>query len=154
MYVTWAPEMAVDDGMIDDDHRTIIEIINDFIDLNDSAAGPDNLAQTLLKLGHYATVHFKREELLQRQIRYPYAEAHGSQHQDIVKQLDMFRRRYFIRDAPREGLLPLQLDLRAFLRTWFLDHVIQSDLRMRPYSAFIRRWESGRADLSRAVSMS
>lgn len=94
MQIAWRPQMAVDHGMIDKDHWTLLQIISEFTDIKGDLPGADVLGGILLKLDHYAKVHFEREQWLQQKIGYPYADAHEHEHRDLTKRLDVMREKF------------------------------------------------------------
>ena len=60
MNIAWRPQISVDNGVIDDDHRTLIEIINAFINLKYDREIL-KFKKVLMKLDEYAKFHFERE---------------------------------------------------------------------------------------------
>ena len=150
MSISWRPQMAVDHGMIDDDHRIIIAISNEFIAIDGALPTAAELLAILRKLKRYTLSHLDREQKLQKEIRYPYADAHEYQHKDLIKRLDNMKMK-FKKEQTQEELAANYRSVAELLRTWFIDHIIHSDLRMRPFAAVMRRLETGIVDLSRAV---
>jgi len=91
MLIVWRDQMSVDGGSIDQDHRTLIGIINEFAATDATPAAIPVLEQILAKLDRYTQIHFEREEKLQRAINYPYHEAHRHAHNDLIRQLSEVR---------------------------------------------------------------
>jgi len=151
MHISWREQMAVDHGMIDDDHRQIIAITNEFIDLEGTPFRAADLQRILAKLDRYTKTHLQREQQLQKKIFYPFAEAHEYQHRDLIKRLDAMRAK--VKPELADNQLAIVFDdLAQLLRHWFIDHIIHSDLRMRPYAAILRQLSAGAADLAAAVT--
>jgi len=149
--ITWEPHFSVDRGVIDDDHHALIAIINEFV--NPRIALPDALAlgNVLLKLDRYTKMHLRREELLQIKIGFPHLDTHRQQHEALIARLNAMRRDFRLDAGPRQ-VAAAHRDVAALLDTWLTDHILQSDLRMRPYGAALRRGAAGFADLSRTDS--
>lgn len=124
--------MAVGDPTIDEDHKHLIELINAFEIAISGKIDHRKVARVLLGLLEYTGEHFAREEELQLRIRYPYHESHRHAHRDVLKKLSDIISEYsmapagFARDSLVRGLT-------EFLKEWLIDHIIQSDLRMKPY---------------------
>jgi hemerythrin-like metal-binding domain len=125
--------MSVGDPTIDDDHKHLVELINTFeTAISGTAIDHKRVARVLLGLVEYTGEHFAREEELQLKIRYPYHESHRRSHRDVLKKLSDIVTDYskappgFARDSMVRGLA-------NFLKEWLVDHIIQSDLRMKPY---------------------
>jgi hemerythrin len=125
--------MAVDGGLIDRDHQVLIAIINEFSDIAVAPVAGDRLRRTLLGLDNYAKRHFAREEELQRAIGFPDRDSHHREHLRLVARLTHFR-------SELDGMKAAELAaaherMTGFLHHWIIDHVIKSDLRMRPFAA-------------------
>ncbi|MBX9635234.1 MAG: hemerythrin family protein, partial [Magnetospirillum sp.] len=90
------------------------------------------IARVLLSLVDYTGEHFAREEKLQLAIRYPYHESHRRSHRDVLKKLSDIVTEYS-QTAAGPGRDRMVRDLANFLKEWLVDHIIQSDLRMKPY---------------------
>lgn len=159
MSIIWRNEMSVDGGVIDHDHQTLIAIINEFCDAPHDAHTVENLRAILAKLQHYAELHFKREEALQNAAQYPFREAHQHEHHELICQLEKVRSELSAltgpspeevaetasgSGTPAAHTAPAQpeifvgqvhAELAELLHHWLIDHVIKSDLRLKPYVA-------------------
>jgi hemerythrin len=124
--------MSVGEPTIDDDHKHLVELINAFEKAITGTIDHKRVARVLLGLVEYTGEHFAREEELQLKIRYPYHESHRRSHRDVLKKLSDIVEDYskappgIARDSMVRGLAD-------FLKEWLVDHIIQSDLRMKPY---------------------
>ena len=88
MAIMWRDEMSVDGGVIDDDHKCLIGLVND-VDL--VKPGPEmklQLQLILARLRAYAGVHFDREQRLQIASAFTYAQAHRARHRSLMRELD------------------------------------------------------------------
>ena len=136
--IRWSPAMAIDQGLIDDDHRHLIDIINRFGRyLEQGRSGVNDALDVLTALEFYAGTHFEREERLQRLVRYPESPAHGAEHARLRRELTAMIVR--ASSAPEEADAELMTGVGKLLRAWLLGHVIQHDLRMKPYVPRMRR---------------
>lgn len=134
MSIAWRDAMCVGEPMVDEDHKHLVDLINAF----ETALGGSGkiehkkIARVLLSLVDYTGAHFTREEALQREIRYPYHESHVRSHRDVLKKLSDIVTEYS-RTPEGPGRDRMVRDLAGFLKEWLVDHIIQSDLRMKPY---------------------
>lgn len=131
MTVEWRDAMNVGDEVIDADHRHLVDMINDFERAVAGQIDHKKLGRVLMGLVEYTGEHFQREEDIQLRVGYPYHESHRRSHRDVLKQLVEIVQKYtqtqgHLRDDMVRGL-------GKFLREWLVDHIIQSDLRMKPY---------------------
>jgi hemerythrin len=130
--------MMIDRGLIDDDHRHLIDIINRFgARLSRGTAGIPEAVDVLHALEFYAATHFEREEWLQRLASYPECQSHHDDHQRLMRRLDeIIARTRSVTEADRAEVVP---QLSRLLRSWLLDHIIKLDLRMKPYVHLMKR---------------
>ena len=147
--IRWRDAMVVDRGLIDEDHRHLIDIINRFGDEGSRGRGGLAVAVDVLHaLQFYAETHFEREEQLQRLVNYPEQALHHDEHRRLTATLDdMIAKAGSITD---DGASVVQ-EVSALLSHWLLDHVIKMDLRMKPYGALMSQHASGLPEL-RAVA--
>lgn len=159
MSILWRPSMAIDNSILDHDHQVLLSIINDFDEAIPSVNGKTELERTLAKLHHYINTHMGREEHLQAVARFPERKQHHEQHHILRRRLDTITEKVsaldlsvtetlrsdtnhneiaFIDDAAVNHFLFAYEEIRALLRTWFVDHIIKSDLQMKPYVEAMR----------------
>jgi len=129
--IHWREQMTVDGGVIDQDHRHLIEIINQFEKFADDGLDREEGMEILYALKFYASTHFKREERLQRRVDYPHYEAHKKEHQALAGQLDMLIDKVAAdADRPNDELA---VETSVLLQHWLIDHVLHSDMKLRDY---------------------
>jgi hemerythrin len=146
--IRWRPAMAVDSGIIDDDHRHLIDIINSFS--YHRARGRPALPQAidcLNSLKFYAETHFAREERLQCLVNYPDHRHQHDQHRELMTALHamIWRAERTLTESDASGIVE---DLGTLLRRWLLNHIIGSDLRMKPYAKAMNRYAADLPPLS------
>jgi len=91
MTIIWRDEMVIDGGIIDDDHKCLIRIVNDVDQVAPGSKMAKELATILDQLKVYVRIHLEREERLQVVTAYPYAESHRVDHRTLVRELDAMR---------------------------------------------------------------
>jgi hemerythrin len=173
MSIQWREEMAIDHGPIDQDHRTLIAIINEFCDTAPTAATVSRLQAILDKLSRYTAVHFRREEGLQTEAEYPYADAQHHEHMELIRRLATIREQLAkLTGAPDDStgvsradqptatstpnkpvgdIAAVHADVEAFVHDWLIDHIIRSDLRMKPYVAKMAQYAQQLKPLDQAI---
>jgi hemerythrin len=157
MPIQWRCEMAIDNDAVDHDHQVLIAVINEFFD-----AGPDEhellrMQGVLGKLEQYTHIHFAREEKLQVMVRYPYHDAHHQEHQELIRQLARIRGMVDAamqpEPAPDEATIRhLRIKVDTLLHEWLVDHIIKSDLRMKPYARAMARFAFTLEPLQKAAT--
>ncbi len=130
----WREELSVGHPDIDNDHKVLISIINDFEKTVDNWPGEKVIHEVLIKLHDYAGQHFSREEDIQVNHHYPFREEHKREHNILLAQVVDRANRYFIKKTEPITKEALQ-GVAEFLKHWLVDHIIKSDLRMRRFVA-------------------
>jgi len=150
MSIEWRQSMCVGEATIDEDHKHLVDLINDFEKAIVGKIDHRRLAKVLLGLIDYTGEHFTREEELQLKVRYPYYDSHRKQHRDVLKKLQQVIQEYI--DADEHNQDRMIRDMTNFLKEWLVDHIIVSDLRMRPYVAKMAESEKAAARLRRKAN--
>lgn len=128
MPIEWRQAMSVDGGVIDDDHRRLIGIVNSFERAHSTMW---DLTTVLEDLKAYAIKHFRREEELQRQMGFPGAEVHHQEHKRLLHRLDQIAAEFG--KGSSDDLSKLIAHTSELLNDWLIAHIISCDLKMKPY---------------------
>lgn len=127
MPIEWSDLLSVGHDTIDADHRHLIGLLNEFEASRDVAQAE----ATLRKLFVYAKTHFEREEAVQLACDYPHYEEHRQEHRILVERLNKIIRTHF---KPKNRDKPEIIEqVHRLLHQWVVRHVIDSDLKMKPY---------------------
>ncbi|NHA15328.1 bacteriohemerythrin [Thioalkalivibrio sp. XN279] len=141
MPVVWRERMRIGHELIDADHRYLLSLFNS-VEL--SLRVPDTLRYLPVFFGQfldYAREHFAREEQVQFKMGFPGYLEHKLEHQRIAAKLAELQDRISTElDAmpeDEEAVAALQEQLRPEIlelaRTWVIDHILQTDGKMRPW---------------------
>jgi len=137
MTIIWREKMAVDDGIIDQDHKHLIDIINRFENTVKEGLSLEAALEILYALKFYASTHFQREEKLQTLIEFPFCDAHKKEHQELLETLDTIISE--VKFSNDESHKKTARDTALLLRDWLVDHILHNDLRMRPFVDALHR---------------
>ena len=127
--VPWTAAMSVGDLRIDDQHRILIDTINQLA----SAESLNNhhvVSMIIDELLSYAAFHFDFEEKLMASVNYPDFEGHQKMHKRFVIWVEDFRDDFVTYGKPALGQPVLE-----FLKNWLTHHIMEED---QGYSPFIR----------------
>lgn len=142
--IVWREAMSVGSRDIDDDHRELIDIINEF-QLSPSMARARISAQKLLQ---YTKEHFAKEEKIQRACGLKNAEWHRGEHEKILVKLTEQVETLSAPGAPDPA--EIIADMSKLMRDWIIGHVIKIDCQMKPYIAANREAPSGKTAPAKA----
>ena len=125
--IQWREEMEIGVTSIDDDHKKLFEIINQF----DTCKNRKAAELTSKRLFSYTSTHFAREEEIQSEYRYPLRYEQKQEHERILKELRQLIRTAFIDNAQSDE--QVIAGLSDLMRKWIMDHVMHSDMKMKPF---------------------
>lgn len=121
--IMWDDTYSVEIQEIDEQHKCLIEIMNELYAVMANKASRDRVGDVLDKLVDYTKVHFAVEETLMRIFHYEEYDEHKAIHDHIVKQVLEYQ------DKFRAGEHRFGLDLLMFLKEWLFDHINKVDKR-------------------------
>jgi hemerythrin-like metal-binding domain len=127
--IQFTPDLMTNVEIIDQQHKALIECINEIVAMGVEAAGKEKIEKSLLFLGNYVIKHFHDEEEVQLQVGYPKYEQHRREHQDFVENYKAFVADYRERGPSIDFMLRLN---RAVIR-WIVQHIQDSDLDLAYY---------------------
>ncbi len=121
--VVWTDDMSVGCTQLDNDHKVLIQALNDFIDAIENDEGvfvTDGIFSVLLD---YTNYHFTREEAIMGACGYADLERHIKTHGELKEQLLDARRRYMLNPST-----DLEEEIRDFLYSWLQTHILIRDM--------------------------
>ena len=128
----WRDAMAIGHPEIDHARRHVIGRINDFERVLGSHGPHAALGLFLTGLYEESSVAFGREEKVQRECGFPFAEAHRKEHAALLEKVQALKDEFDGLDA-RGNFTPLLRDLAGLAKEWITAHIVQSDLKLKPY---------------------
>ncbi len=127
----WDDTLSIGIGLIDQQHKTWIEKLNDVSDALTSSLGSGHIVQTLGFLCDYTAHHFSSEEKHMVAQSYPELEEHRAKHAELKTTLDNL-----LDDFNEEGATPrLAEAIDTFLANWLIRHIQDVDQR---FGAFLK----------------
>jgi len=126
-YVEWRPALEVGQGKLDGDHRSLVDVLNRLHAAREQGQGKAEIEQVLVFLREYVVTHFRTEESLMIQHRYPGAAQHFAAHVDLVMKLSDLLTEY------RAGRAELTDAVLGFLESWLVDHILGPDKELGVY---------------------
>jgi hemerythrin len=124
--VEWDDAYSVEIQEIDEQHKCLIEIMNELYMALANKSNRDLIAEVLNKLVEYTKVHFAVEETLMRIFDYKDYESHKAIHDTIVDKVLTYQGKFNAGDDK------VGLELLMFLKDWLFDHITKVD---KAYSA-------------------
>ena len=120
--IEWDEKFSVGIKEIDDQHKVLVDILDELYLAMLKARGNEVIEATLDKVIRYTKTHFSTEELLFKKYSYPEENPHKAEHDAMLKKVDAFRRDF------KNGKL-IGVDLMHCLKKWFVEHLQTTDYR-------------------------
>ena len=123
-YLTWSDDLAVGNHFIDHDHQKLIDMVNRLHVLMGEGKGKDVIGKVLHNLITYTQEHFRREEDLMRNIKFPGLKEHQEEHDKLLNQVLELQKKF------DSGAATLSIQVLHFLRDWLINHIGKSDMQL------------------------
>lgn len=127
--VTWKDIYSVKVKSIDDQHRMLMDILNELHDAVMARVENKKIEGILHRLIQYTLEHFSLEEGLLARHNYPELAAHQEEHRKLTSQVKEFAARL------SKGEETIGLPMLRFLQEWLTGHILNTDNR---YSSYLR----------------
>lgn len=119
--ISWDDAYSVDIQEIDEQHKMLIEYMNELYIAMANKSNRDLIGEVLDKLVSYTKIHFAVEETMMRVFHYEGYEEHKAIHDKIVERVLDFQNQF------RAGNDKVGMELLMFLKDWLFDHINKVD---------------------------
>jgi hemerythrin-like metal-binding protein len=119
--IVWTNKYSVGCNYIDDQHKKLVQIINELNSAFLSSSERSIISKVLQELVDYTKYHFEAEEKLMEKYGYPNLENHKKIHKQFVDKVVEFSKRYELGDDV------VGYDMLNYLKDWLLNHIMGTD---------------------------
>ena len=126
--INWNDSYSVGNTEMDEQHKKLIELINDLILHSNAAPESKIVNETLYELFKYTRYHFQDEEELMQNLNYPNLEEHKKSHKNFIYKISMFCMEVMDRKAT------VTEDILKFLTNWIVEHTMLDDQDFKKYT--------------------
>jgi len=116
MKMKWSPEYNTGIDVIDDQHKRILDYINQI----DQNTDRHHTKQILDDIIDYTQSHFTFEESLQEEAGYKYRVPHKRVHDLFIKKIELYRQQF-------EQGASIEHELHEILSKWLINHIQHDD---------------------------
>lgn len=120
-YLVWKDEYSVGIKEMDNDHKKLINLINQLQTAVHYYTGREFEEKALDELVDYTKTHFKKEEQLLEDNNYAELEAHKELHQKFINKVNDFLEQY-----KQDSEVTIN-DTLEFLKDWLIKHINGTD---------------------------
>lgn len=124
----WRDVYSVYVSEMDNHHKVLFERANKFLEAVNSDKKNKAVNEALSFLIEYTEFHFKEEEALQRKHKYPDHKEHKKEHEQLVKDVLLFKNQMVNNE------IRISKKLIEFFKDWIIDHILTKD---RKYGHFL-----------------
>jgi hemerythrin len=116
----WTDQLNVGIEVIDQQHRRIVEYINQLDDVRAESHSREEVGNLINELVDYTISHFGFEESLQDEANYPFAKSHKKVHELFKQRVSDYQARFDKGEDISKGL-------NSLLVTWLFNHIKRDD---------------------------
>ncbi len=120
-FVRWEDTYSVDIAMIDDQHKRLFELLEQFHEAIRHKQTKLAISDILKGMTNYTVYHFSSEETLMTRHNYPAYLQHKNAHSMFIDKVSNFRERF------ESGQLLIPLEIANFLKDWLSNHILFTD---------------------------
>ena len=127
-FIQWSENVSVDNFIIDQQHKKLVEMVNSLYDAMSNGTGSDILEDIIESLISYTQNHFAHEERFMQSIGFPELAQHKRLHQDLSRKVkDIYAR-------ISSGQHVSSVSLANFLKDWLTAHILCDDQKYAHYA--------------------
>ncbi len=124
--IEWKAEYNIGIPTIDKQHRQLVTLINR---LTKEGASGGMISYVFDDLDLYVKEHFRAEEELLRAFEYEDFDAHKEEHRTFEQWLAAVRQSFNVGGSSSHLLAE---SVNTYLRSWLVNHILESDMAYRP----------------------
>jgi len=121
--IEWNENLSVKINSIDEQHKVLIDMINDFYEKINNKASNELISELINKMKSYTIVHFGTEEKYFKKYNYPAFKIHKKEHDYFVDKVVDLEKRY------NDGKMILSVEITNFLKDWLIKHIQGTDMK-------------------------
>jgi hemerythrin len=125
--IEWNDDFSVRIEEIDNQHKKLIEIINELHYAMRERKAKEALGNIINGLVDYAVVHFSTEERYFDQFNYLSSGSHKKEHRGFMDKVNEFKTGF------ENGKIMLSLEIMDFLKDWLIKHIQKIDMAYAPF---------------------
>jgi len=123
--ISWNDGLVIGVKSIDDDHKNLLNIINEFSQAIDNNTNNEEFEKIFDELNIYVNGHLRREEALIKKSGYKDFDNHQSQHRSFANKIPEIKNRFFSTNDYFD-----KKDIVVFLIDWLINHIINEDMKL------------------------
>ncbi|MCK5168846.1 MAG: hemerythrin family protein [Bacteroidales bacterium] len=127
-FINWDDSLSIKIDSIDEQHKKLIGMINDFYDSIQNRSNNELISQLISSMKNYTIEHFNFEERLFEKYNYSHSKEHNQEHELFIKKVKELEQKL------NSGTIILSFEITSFLKDWLKKHILVSDIK---YAGFL-----------------
>jgi hemerythrin-like metal-binding protein len=123
----WSETYSVRIGIIDIQHKNLVNIVNELHEAMRAGHAKEKLGQILSNLIKYTQIHFATEEKFLKSHAYPDYPQHKGEHDRLTATVVDFQHQF------QQSEIGLTIEVMEFLKDWLIKHIQGSDKKYAPF---------------------
>lgn len=123
MVIKWDKILSVNNAVLDEQHKLLIDKINSLFGEEDSIRDSDNVTELINFMEEYAKIHFSYEESYFMSKNYPESSKHCNMHSEFIRTVDKLKNELNTKGASEK----LAKELSKFAGNWLIAHIKNDD---------------------------
>ncbi len=115
-------KLSIGNAEIDNDHKKLLEIYNDLVDLIEFKKNYGEFSRILSEMTDYSLKHFKKEEKYMENLSYPKISEHIAFHRNYIYKVAMYNSELLGTNPPNPE------EIIIFLKHWWINHILKIDI--------------------------
>jgi len=126
MPINWNKNLETGIQIVDSQHKSLIDKLNEFFDACMQKKGKDELMNMIKFLENYTVFHFKTEEDIMQRHKFSGYIVHKAMHEEFIKEFLKIKNRFEVEGAT----LDLVNSTTKFLTNWLIEHISKIDKQL------------------------
>ena len=125
--MVWTDDLALGINIIDEQHKMLLEIINELHAGMCAQESTVILANIIQRLKEYTVKHFRQEETYFDLYSYPETTEHKEAHTKLLQKVLAFE------EGLKSGKAKVSMEIMRFLKDWLVTHITGTDKKYAPF---------------------
>lgn len=144
MEIKWSDQLSIDGGLLDEEHKAMIQKTNMFLKMGKTFDSADQARQFLIGLKEHLAIHTAHEEEYLQQIDFPDLQQHSKSHEKLNVEMDALLQ---VLDRVKfYDLTEINRRTAHFFSHFLVGHFLNEDMKMKAYSAAHRKAQDAEQD--------
>jgi len=118
----WTNELSIGNTKIDNEHKKLLDVIDDLVELVELNSNRQKFAEILSKMTDYVFSHLRKEENYMKDFGYPKLNEHIQNHNEYNYKVAMYNIELLGNNPPDPN------EIIEYLEKWWKNHILIFDM--------------------------